>query len=235
MSVSPTLASEPDPLAALWEISLRARRGQGDPAALAGLDLAALSAFEQDVAEAVRAHLSAVFALIADQPEPAARAAAGAGARWAALATAPEVTDPVLTPRSHAFHMRLAARHDGFFAGVERRALRQWIRGAELKARFLAALAGADGADRLAQIVAISDAWREELSFRLPGLGEIEVRGARMAAQAGRGDLEALLSGRAAQLSDRLAPYPEDGPKVWAAPRKPEATLRFGFAATPVT
>ena len=241
MSVSPTSVSEnaarPDALEQLWAACLSARERRTAAHSLKDIAEVGQSPLETAAAACVTLHLSAYFALsggCADDVIDGAEKAMGA---WAALRAADEVVHPNLTPRSHAFHMRLASKHADFYHDVERRSLLGWVDAAQLKSRFLLALA-LEGVgrrkDALAEAVSISNEWRETAPIRLSGLKAIESWVSKLAYAGGDSSLARDMSDRATSLSGVHAPYPDDTPDRWGRPRQTEGILRFVFAATPI-
>jgi hypothetical protein len=222
-----------DVLEDLWQV---ARQLRHDPAAGVTLpDVETAPEDERPVARAVAAHLAAVAALRAGATNSIGQQVQDILALWDRVEAETIAAAPRMTPRSHAFHMRLAARHGDFYRGLEHKALLHWIEGARLKARFLHAIALHRSGDANGAIdagLAVATAWRSGLPPRLPGLAAVEDLTAQWAGDAGRTDI--------AGYSDRLSaapvpPWPEDTPRVWARPRSREAILRFGFTATPIT
>ena len=241
MYVSPTSASDGgtprDALDELWSLSGIAREGRARPGMPEDVALQGLSGLEAMAAACVVSHLSAYIALTQRCGADAIRHADIVAERWDALRAAEEIEKPGLTPRSHAFHMRLASKHAAFYHDVERKALLAWPDAARLKSRYLRALAlesigNVDEA--LNETVAISDEWRRTTPIRLPGLRAVEATASRMAKSKGDGVLAAQMAARSQSFSGVNTPYPVDDPNIWGRPRQTEGILRFAFAATPI-
>ncbi|WP_254021607.1 hypothetical protein [Mesorhizobium escarrei] len=189
------------------------------------------------MATAVARHLSSICAFKLGGLGLALEMAEEAERRWGVVLASDMVARPLLTPRSNAFHMRLASRHAEYYRSVEQGALAQWGEASRLKGRFFHAMvlqAGGETSGALAEASAIADEWRGRLSARLPGLGTIELACATWASSLGRSVLCEEMSRRLSTIADRAAAYPDDMPEIWSRPRKIESVLRFGFAATPI-
>ena len=233
--ISASEAASRDPFADLWALGCALRRGE--PVPLAKVDLRGLTGLEATVGAAVAAHLAAVVALTRGDAATAFSHIAAAEAVWSDVAAELEASSVALTPQSHAFHARLAARNGDFFRSVEARALGQWLMVARLRSRFLLAVANLETGritEGLRMAQRVSDDWRAALSPRLPGLAVIERRAQVWAEQHGQAEMARLFAGRTESHTGRNAPYAEDGPEVWAMPRRTEAVLRFAAAACPV-
>ncbi len=235
MCASPTSGSRVnDVLDLLWAAAQGLRAGVADPALP---EVEAAPPAERPVARAVRAHLAAAIALRSGAVDSARDHADRADGLWAEVAAGVLTEAPQMAARSNAFHMRLAARHGDFYRDLGRKALLQWVDGAALKSRFLSALAlhAAGALDKALEAgIALVATWRASLPPRLPGLAVIEDATGLWATQQGRPEVAAEMRDHAAQRAGRLAPWPEDAPRIWAQPRTAEALLRFGFAATPL-
>ncbi|TIW22634.1 MAG: hypothetical protein E5V65_03445 [Mesorhizobium sp.] len=240
MSVSPTSASDSpgdDAIDRLWAWCQLVKSGASSKATVGDDDIISLPDAEREVATAVACHLSSVCAFKLGELGLSRELAEDADWRWGAVLASDVVAKPLLTPRSNAFHMRLASRHAEYYRSVEKGTLAQWGEASRLKGRFLLAMvlqAGGETSGALAQASAIADEWRGRLSARLPGLGAIELACANWASILGRSALSEEMSRRLSTIADRAAAYPDDAPEIWSRPRGIESILRFGFAATPV-
>jgi hypothetical protein len=238
---SPTLAFElqtdQDAFDALWARGLLLKAGGNYQSAVADSDIQSLSGLEFGVGTGVARHLNAVCALKHGDPQLALTLSNDAVDRWKELLQDDNVINPRMTPRSHAFHMRLASKHADFYHRVERSSLQQWLVASRLKGEFLGAMAAQAGGDideAISLGKRISDEWRQNLSPRLPGLGTVERMSATWSRQT-QPEISYELEKRLATLVDRSAPYADDAPDVWTRPRNVEGVLRFGFAATLIT
>lgn len=241
MCVSPTLGSESNPgddaIDRLWAWCELVKSGLSLQAAVGDDDMSSLPDAERDVAITVARHLRSVCAFKLGELGLAREMAEDADRRWGVVLASDVVAKPLLTPRSNAFHMRLANRHAEYYRSVEQGTLAQWGEASRLKSRFLLALvlqAGGETSGALAEALAIADDWRGRLSARLPGLGTIEHACATWASSLGRSALSEEMSRRLSTIADRAAAYPDDMPEIWSRPRGIESVLRFGFAATPI-
>lgn len=222
-----------DPVQDLWRLSAQVSDGHDASNELKAEVFEGLSPLEKLTCLSVQRHLAAASALLSgkaidDQTIPALLVG------WDEVLNDLRHDASKLTPRSHAFHMRLASKYADYYRSIEQKSVEQWVSAARFKGEFLQAVALAcqgepDKAARLAYT--ISKRWRESIPVRLPGLYVIESTGSRWAARTGNAILAQQLSDKAREGNSRLAPYQEDGPELAKSPRSVEATLRFGFAA----
>jgi hypothetical protein len=130
--------------------------------------------------------------------------------------------------------MRLASKYADYYRGFEENALIEWVSTSRMRSQFLEAIAMSRSGDFAAAAEMannLSERWRSEMPIRMPGLLEIERVGSAWAETASRPSLSQSLALRASELTDRLAPYPDDDPTIWLPFRTPEQVVRFGFAA----
>ncbi len=237
MSVSPTSASEalkrPDAIDRLWQLSRRARDGERIETELTRLRLDGLSELERLVGACVRTHLHALSRLRAGRCRDAQRYSSRCEGGWAQVIDAIEATPPQLTPHSLAYHMRTASRHMDKLQRLAQRGLLDLVQASRLKSRFLHATIlqrAGRSEDALALAHEVASTWQTDFPVRLPGLPHI-LRTVAGWANADR-ELSQRLLADAGRLTGRMAPYPEDSEEVWIKPRRAEAIVRFGFAAT---
>src|SRR5262249_38815281 len=153
---------------------------------------------------------------------------------WDRLAAEIAATDPKLVSRAHAFHARLASRHQAAYQAFARKQLLDLAGCARLKTEgLLAAIAAKEGDPHAAAVAldSISLAWRADLPARLPGLRAIELAGAGWYAASGDVTRAVQVAARAAAVSGVLSAYPEDAPTHWSKQPSQEDLLRFAFAA----
>ncbi|QEX25227.1 hypothetical protein FRZ61_51740 [Hypericibacter adhaerens] len=153
---------------------------------------------------------------------------------WIALERAIATTNPELVPLAHAFHARLASRHQSAYGALARKQRLDLARCARLKTEALHAAALKAAGEGLAAAEAlerISNQWRAGLPTRLPGLRAIELTGARWFSGEGREAFAAALLSRAETIAGVHAAYPEDAPVHWPPNPNQDELLRFAFAA----
>jgi len=235
MSELPTSVFDPFSCAILlWGESVQVLAGTGSLERLGAIDVGCSRTLEEKILKAVQAHLAASLRLETKVSGAGADQWADPLPEWDAVSSAIEQSTASLTPRSHAFHMRLASKYADYYRGFEQKALVQWVTASKMKSEFLTAIAlsrfGNFG-DAASLAGDLSDRWRTGTPIRLPGLLQIERAGSAWAEMASQRALAQLLGERAGQLTDRLAPYPDDDPSVWEGLRTPEQIVRFGFAA----
>lgn len=237
MSGWPTSGSDRTPTDAvqnLWRLSSLVRAGHDVSDQVEGVFFEGLSSLEKLTCLNVQRHLTVAAALLAGkQVDDQTVKTLVRG--WDEILNRLIVDASKLTPRSHAFHMRLASKYADYYRSFEQKSVEQWPLAARFKAQFLHAIAltrrGETGrAAKLSET--ISKHWRESLSARLPGLYDMEGAGSVWAARAGDHTLSKMLLERAGKGSGRLKAYEEDGPGMAISPRSIQATLRFGFAAS---
>ncbi|MGO7018594.1 hypothetical protein [Rhizobium leguminosarum] len=236
MSELPTSGFDPQRCAiALWEESVRVRAGLGTTEQIASIAEGNTPNLAGRVCSAVKSHLMAVARLQRGGEELGAANWADPLPEWDAVLSEVEHETASLTPRSHAFHMRLARKYADYYRGFETKALVEWVSTSRMRSEFLAAIAISRTGDlsRAAEMADdISERWRRDMPVRMPGLLEIERAGSSWADVAQKSSLSQRLADRAHQLTDRLAPYPDDEPSTWQEFRTREQIVRFGFAAT---
>jgi len=220
------------PIDCLWRISRLPGADHPDPSHEAS---ALVDLLERAVTKAVARHLCARAHLARADYAAAREAGSSALQEWDHLVAEIGATDPALVSRAHAFHARLASRHDAAYRAFARKQLLDLARCARLKTESLLAAIAAQEGDPHAAAVAldgISLAWRADLPVRLPGLRTIELAAAGWYRASGDMTRAEQALTRAATVSGVLAAYPEDAPTHW--PRQPsqEELLRFAFAAT---
>lgn len=238
MSELPISGSEDalfDPIQELWFLSTQVRDGYEVSSKLRSVSLENVSLIEQKVGFAVIEHL-----------DIAGRLAGGMQVDEQQFGTLIDLWDDVntelqqhvskLTPRSHAFHMRLASKHADYYRSFETKLVEDFVKAARLKSEFLKAVTFARNGEfpKAADMgEAISRSWREGLPTRLPGLYRIERSAAVWALAAHDASLSQKLMQLAAEADNPLkAAYEEDAPSLARPPRKLEITVRFGFAAS---
>lgn len=222
-----------DPVQDLWRLSAQVNAGHDLSNELKAVVFSGLSPLEKLTCLSVQRHLAAALALLngKDVDDQTFRALL---AGWDEVLNDLRHDASKLTPRSHAFHMRLASKYADYYRSFEQKSVEQWVSAARFKGDFLraVALARRGEPDKAARLVGtISNRWRESIPVRLPGLYVIESTGSGWAARTGNAILAQQLSDKACEGNGRLAPYQEDGPELAKSPRSVEATLRFGFAA----
>ncbi|MGK9287080.1 hypothetical protein [Sinorhizobium meliloti] len=236
MSELPTSGSElgeEDTFERLWSLSVDVKNGRDARSELSTIDLGGLSHFEEKVAAAVTSHLIAAAGLVsgkghADDPWPAL------SLRWDEVVQELRSAMASLTPRSHAFHMRLASKYADYYRSFDQRALGQWVQAARLKSEFLscAALHRQGAVERAAELADnLARRWRTTVPVRLPGLYNIERIASVWASAKQDTALATTLRNRANEGVGRSAPYGEDEPTLWRPPRSIENTVRFAFGA----
>jgi hypothetical protein len=233
MCASPISASDRDcdPINRLWRISrLPGARHPGmpqDASSLAGT-------LERAATAAVAGHLAARCHLARTEHGAAREAASSALAGWDRVEAEIAAIEPELVARAHAFHARLASRHQLAYRAFARKQLLDLAACARLKTEGILAAVAATADDPLsgaAGLDGISRSWRKALPVRLPGLRAIECAAAAWYAVGGDIVRAEELAARAATVSGVLAAYPEEAPAHW--PERPDqlTLLQFAFAA----
>jgi hypothetical protein len=187
------------------------------------------------VLAAVRLHLLSQIGLEEGDLSAARTGVASALAAWSAVERAIESVSPEMASRAHAFHARLASRHQAAYGALARKELVDLAQAAKLKTESIGAAAVAAGGDErsAAEMLAeIAARWRRNVPIRLPGLRPIELTAARWFEACDRRNLAKTLHSLAQTISGRHAAYPEDSPEAWPAVLRQEDLLRFAFAAS---
>jgi hypothetical protein len=238
MSELPTSGSKDnhfDPLQRLWMLSAQVRDGHDVSNMLRAVSLEDLTSIERQIAFVVRRHLDVAGRLVngMDVDEQEFPALLGL---WDEVIAELQKEGAKLTPRSHAFHMRLASKYAAYYRSFEQKLVEELIHAARSKSDFLRAVAVAQNGEalkaaRMAEV--ITRYWRENLPARLPGLYNIERTAAAWALTGGNALLSQNLSHLAAEANTPLkAAYEDDAPSLAIPPRKLEITVRFGFSAS---
>ncbi|KQV39335.1 MULTISPECIES: hypothetical protein [unclassified Rhizobium] len=226
-----------DPLQRLWMLSAQVRDGHDVSNRLRAVSLEDLTAIERQIAFVVCRHLDVAGRLgngtdVDEQEFPALLSL------WDEVIAELRTEGAKLTPRSHAFHMRLASKYADYYRSFEQKLVDEFIQAARAKSDFLGAVAVARSGEilkaaRMAE--AISRYWRGNLPARLPGLYNIERTAATWALTGGDALLAQNLAHLAAEAGNPLkAEYEDDAPSLAIPPRKLEITVRFGFSASVV-
>src|SRR5262249_48477975 len=187
MCASPISASDlaEDPIDRLWRISRLPGADHPDPSQNAS---SLADPLERAVTGAVALHLSARAHLARADYVSAREAGSATLPEWDRLAAEIAATDPKLVSRAHAFHARLASRHQAAYQAFARKQLADLAGCARLKTEsLLAAIAAKEGDPHAAAVAldGISLAWRADLPARLPGLRAIELAAAGWYAASG--------------------------------------------------
>ena len=234
MCASPMSASDwaENPIDCLWRISRSPGADFPDvlqnPSSLA-------DPLERAVTGAVAGHLRARAHLARADYVAAVEAASFALPEWDQVTTEIAETDPELVSHAHAFHARLASRHQEAYRAFARKQLLDLAACARKKTESLLAAIAAGEGDPHAAAVALDDislAWRAGLPGRLPGLRTIELAAAGWYSASGDAAHARQMAARAAAVSGVLSAYPEDAPEHWPKRPSQEELLRFAFAAT---
>lgn len=237
LPISGSDASRFDSLQRLWSLSAEVREGHDVSDRLRALSLEDLTSIERKTGLVVQRHLHIAGRLAnsIDVPEQEFPALLG---MWDEVIAELRKEGSKLTPRSHAFHMRLASKYGDYYRSFEQKLVEELIQAARSKSEFLGAVAVAQNGEamRAAHIAeAISQYWRENLPVRLPGLYYIERTAAAWALTGGDTHFSEALSHRASEANNPLkAAYEDDDLILAIPPRKLEVTMRFGFAASVV-
>jgi hypothetical protein len=221
-----------DAIDCLWRIS---RLPGPDHPDLSHDVFSPVGSLEQAVTSAVAWHLRARAHVARADFISAREAASTALAKWHRLTTEIAEVDAELVFRAHAFHARLASRHQAAYRQFARKQLLDLAGCARLKTEsLLAAVAAGEGNPRAAAMTldCISLEWRAGLPVRLPGLRAIELAAAGWFRVSGDVTWAETAAARAATVSGVLSAYPEDAPERWPKNLNQEQLLRFAFAAT---
>ncbi len=232
--ISGSNVSPIDPIEHIWVLSVRARDGHDIRNMLAAVSLEDLSTLERTTCLAVGRHIITALRL-ANGELVDNHTWTDLFSLWDDVLKDARRGHVSLTPRSHAFHMRLANKYADYYRTFEQKSVEQWVSAARYKSEFLQATAVARTGELglAAELVdGLSLHWRESLSARLPGLYVIEKTGAEWAKAVGNAALSQMLMDRFKEGSGRLAPYDEDEPMLARPPRDTESTFRFAFAAS---
>lgn len=217
----------------LWRVSRLETAGEQ----LRLLDDMALSAdnsLTQAVMLAVGGHLRA-RALLGLKDFDAAHAAAGVALlAWKLVLAELAAIDPQMVARAHAFHARLANRHQTAYRDFARKQLLDLAHCARLKTQSISAAIKAGQGDFRHAADALNTLalfWRTNLPVRLPGLREMELAAAAWFRDSGNRERAVVLRERARSVSGGFSAYPEDAPEAWPKHPSQEELLRFAFAA----
>jgi hypothetical protein len=210
----------------------------GAPAArrrLLGRAMPKASELDRSVLDAVRLHLCSLVALEEGDLRNAISGVSETLAAWQGVEQAIGNAAPEMAQRAHAFHARLASRHQAAFSAIARKTLADLAHGAMCKTESIhAAALAAEGDERGAAeaLEKIAARWRHGIPIRLPGLRAIELTAARWFEAADCPSLAKPIRDSALTISGRRAAYPEESPKVWPPILYQEDLLRFAFAAS---
>lgn len=234
MCASPISVSERivDPINYLWQISRLPGTEHPD---LPQDGSSAVDGLDQAVVSAVTLHLCARAHLARTDHVAAREAASSSLAEWHRVTAEIAAVDPTLVSRAHAFHARLASRHQAAYRTFARKQLLDLAGCARLKTEsLLAAIIAGEGDPHAAGVAldGISLVWRAGLPMRLPGLRAIELAAAGWFTASGDVIRANEASARAAMISGVFAAYPDDAPTRWPRCPSQEELLRFAFAAT---
>jgi hypothetical protein len=193
------------------------------------------SELDRSVLDAVRLHLRSLVALEEGDLPDAVSGVTKTLAAWQGVEHAIECVSPEMAARAHAFHARLANRHQPAYGALARKALSDLAQAARCKTETIRAAAfAADGDKRGAAeaLEQIATRWRRDIPLRLPGLRAIELTAARWFEASDCPSLAKPLRNLALTISGRHAAYLEESPDVWPAILRQEDLLRFAFAAS---